>query len=419
MFRMTRSPDPAIQVDELPAARHAMRIAVVTETYPPEVNGVAVTIARFVEGLRARNHDIQLIRPRQRSDGDDHASTDQVLLRGVPIPAYPHLKMGLPSKGELVNLWKHKRPDVVHVVTEGPLGWSAVQAAAKLRIPTTSDFRTNFHTYSKHYGVGWLRRPIMAYLRKFHNRTRLTFVPTEALRRQLTETGFENVKVVARGVDTHLYGPQRRSADLRRSWGAGADTTVVLHVGRLASEKNLTALLGVYDALQPRKANLRFVFVGDGPVRRQVQRRCPQAVFAGMRSGTDLAAHYASGDVFLFPSTTETFGNVTAEAMASGLAVLAYDYAAAAQLIKSGVSGLLAPYDNALAFLRMSLDLVGDAGRIRALGRAARRVAEGLDWEHVVDQLEGLIAQAAVASAVTNTLPRQSGSVEMSAPMRD
>ena len=152
-------------------------------------------------------------------------------MRGLPIPRYPQLKLGLPSKKELIRAWTHKRPDVVHIATEGPLGWSALQAARYLRLPVTSDFRTNFHAYSEHYGVGWLRKPMVSYLRKFHNLTQLTMVPTRALRAQLMEMGFENVQVVARGVDTKLFNPQRRSEALRREWGAGPDSLVMLVVG--------------------------------------------------------------------------------------------------------------------------------------------------------------------------------------------
>jgi len=385
----------AIEVDEFPATRQSLRIAVVTETYPPEVNGVAATIASFVEGLQRRNHVVQLIRPRQ-GKAEAAGTNDrfhEVLLGGLPIPNYPHLKMGLPSKRALVRLWKHRRPDLVHVVTEGPLGWSAVQAASTLRLPVCSDFRTNFHSYSKHYGIGWLHRPILAYLRKFHNRTRLTMVPTEALRRQLAGEGFHNLKVVARGVDTVQFHPQKRSEVLRQRWGAAPDAPVVLHVGRLAPEKNLAALLAAYDTLMGAYPALTFVFVGDGPSRSELERRCPRAIFAGMRTGDDLAAHYASGDVFLFPSTTETFGNVTTEAMASGLAVVAYDYAAAAQLIESRVSGMLAPVDQTSEFIATAVELVGQPATAARMGRRARTVAEQHSWERVVEELETMFLQ--------------------------
>ncbi len=399
-------PDDLI-IDELPAARRSLRIAVVTETFPPEVNGVSMTIARFVDGLRARNHDVQLVRPRQdKTDKpDSELGFQEILLRGLPIPRYPHLKMGLPSKNALVKLWTLRRPDVVHIVTEGPLGWSALRAARQLKLAITSDFRTNFHAYSGHYGIGWLQKPIFAYLRKFHNRTQCTMVPTDSLRRELAAMGFSNLSVVARGVDTSRFNPDKRSTALRATWGASDKTAVVVYVGRLASEKNLHLLADAYKAMQRVNPDCKLVLVGDGPARKDIEAQCPDAIFAGQRVGDDLAIHYASGDVFLFPSITETFGNVTPEAMASGLAVLAYDYAAAAQLIKHDTNGCLAPFDSPEAFINQAAMLMADRQHIGTLGQAARRTAESLDWPTVVAQLETVLFDA-VRSVSSNYLAR-------------
>ncbi|MCA2997749.1 MAG: glycosyltransferase family 1 protein [Rhodocyclaceae bacterium] len=380
-------------VDELQAKQRALRLAVVTETYPPEINGVAMTIARFVDGLRMRRHDVQLIRPRQTKS--DAGELEEVLMRGLPIPRYPHLKMGLPAKNALVKLWSMRRPDVVHIVTEGPLGWSALQAAIKLKLPVTSDFRTNFHAYSGHYGIGWLQKPIFAYLRKFHNRTQCTMVPTESLRRELQAMGFHNLRVVARGVDTELFHPAKRDTQLRSSWGAGESTPVAIYVGRLASEKNLRALIAAYEAMRAVRPDMKLVLVGDGPARRDLEAQIPGAVFVGLQRGEALARHYASGDIFLFPSITETFGNVTPEAMASGLTVLAYDYAAAAQLIRPGESGCLVPYDNTEAFVAAAANLARDWPQARNLGANGRFVAEQLGWNRLVEDLEAVFHQTA------------------------
>ena len=205
-------------IEQLPAGRRTLRLAIVTETYLPEVNGVSLSLARMVDGLRANGHDIQLVRPRQ-DRGDLAAAGEgfaEMLTRGVPIPRYPQLKLGLPARKALLRQWKIRRPDLVHIVTEGPLGWSALQAATQLRIAVTSDFRTNFHAYTRHYGIGWLKKPIFGYLRKFHNRTLATFVPTEAMRGELAALGFRNLHVLSRGVDTNLFAPQRRSEELRQ-----------------------------------------------------------------------------------------------------------------------------------------------------------------------------------------------------------
>lgn len=398
-----------IVIEHLPVAHRALRIAVVTETYPPEVNGVSLTVACFVEGLRRRNHQIQLIRPRQgRSDSGSDASLEEVLLRGLPIPRYPNLKMGLPARRALTRRWSFQRPDVVHIVTEGPLGWSALQAALKLKIPVCSDFRTNFHAYSRHYGVGWFKKPILAYLRKFHNRTLCTMVPTDAMRSELAALGFRNLAVVARGVDAQRFHPVRRSAALRADWGLAPDDPAVLYVGRVAPEKNLPTLLAAFEAMRAREPRARLVVVGDGPALPELRARYPNAVFAGMRTGDDLAVHYASGDIFLYPSLTETFGNVTPEAMASGLAVVAYDYAAAAQHIRSGENGVLVPYGDAAAFIAAAVRVVADGAFARALGAQARETSHALDWGQVVVDLEAhLLATVGSGSAATAPLRTQ------------
>ena len=389
---------PDIDVEDFPVHRQALRVAIVTETYPPEVNGVSMTVARVVTGLHGRGHELQLIRPRQRGAGDGTPAAprfDEVLMRGLPVPRYPQLRMGVPSKRQLVRLWSLRRPDVVHIATEGPLGWSALQACRHLQLPVTSDFRTNFHAYSRHYGVGWLRKPIMAYLRKFHNATLCTMVPTEALRHDLQACGLRGLRVVSRGVDTALFDPVRRSPALRAAWGANDDTLVVTCVGRLAAEKNLGLLVRAFESMSARGADVRLVLVGDGPQRAELSQRCPSAVFAGQRAGEDLAAHYASADFFVFPSMTETFGNVVTEAMASGLPVLAFDHAAASQVIEPGHTGLRVAFGDEAAFVRAAAEAALDPPRLRAIGAAARERALALGWEGVVDQFE-LVLRSAV-----------------------
>ncbi len=372
-----------------------LRIACVTETYPPEVNGVAMTIARLVQSLRERDHLVQVVRPRQPADDAPTASGDaksDVLVRGVPIPNYAGLRMGLPCKGTLVRLWREQRPDVVHIATEGPLGRSALLAAKALGLPVCSDFRTNFHAYSKHYGFGFLRRPIMAYLRRFHNATQCTMVPSQALFDDLQAEGFRDLTQVARGVDVRRFDAANRSDALRTQWGAGPDDLVVTCVGRLAPEKNLKTLLAAFEAIRRQQPRARLVLVGDGPLRKELQLRCPDAVFAGQRSGADLAAHYASADLFLFPSVTETFGNVTTEAMASGLAVVAFDYAAAGRLIRHGENGALVPYEDDAAFVTTAARTAADLANCRVLGARARASVLPLDWDSIAAQVEGVMA---------------------------
>ena len=393
---MENSIETAIVVEDYPATRPSLRIAVVTETWPPEVNGVAMTLAKLVQGLSHRNHDVQLIRPRQtKTDSPmSDSSLEEVLMRGMPIPRYPELKLGLPSKKTLVKTWTLRRPDVVHIATEGPLGWSALQAAKVLKLPVTSDFRTNFQSYSKHYGVGWLRKPIVAYLRKFHNATACTMVPTKELMRTLSQNGFANLKVVSRGVDTKLFNISKRDTSLRSSWGATDDTKVLISVGRMAPEKNLDQVLKTYEALKVTGQAFKLVMVGDGPLKEQFQKRYPEIIFPGMLSQSNLAAYYASSDLFIFPSQTETFGNVTLEALASGIPVLAFDCAAARDWVQTGVNGWLVAENNPEGFAAQAVAIFNSKDLLDQITQSTRQQVVHLDWDQIAEQVESVFWDA-------------------------
>jgi glycosyltransferase involved in cell wall biosynthesis len=376
-----------LEVESFATHPESLRIAIVTETFPPEVNGVAMTLGRIVEGILARGHALQVVRPRQTLDTQrgPRPGMDEVLSRGIALPAYGELQFGLPARGRLVKLWSEKRPDIVHVVTEGPLGWSAVAAARKLHLPITSSFHTNFQSYSTHYGIALLKSPIDSYLRKLHNKTRATLVPTKALIQELERRGYENLTLLSRGVATELFSPTKRSISLRQSWSAGPDDLVVLLVGRLAREKNVGLVVSAFRSIQSRVANAKLVFVGDGPMKQNLKEACPEAHFAGTRRGEDLAAHYASGDLFLFPSVTETFGNVVPEALASGLAVVSYDIAAAKELIESGRNGVLVPVGDELAFINASAELATQVHLRTEIRNAAAKSVSHLGWDAVYD----------------------------------
>jgi glycosyltransferase involved in cell wall biosynthesis len=385
-----------ILVENFEPENPSMRIAVVTETWPPEVNGVALTLSKLIHQLSLRKHTIQLIRPRQDKfdTGSEHAGWSEILLRGLPIPNYPQLKLGFPSKKSLIKAWTAKRPDLVHIATEGPLGWSALQAARVLRLPVTSDFRTNFHSYSKHYGVGWLSKPIVAYLRKFHNRTHCTMVPTRALKAQLQAAGFENLRIVARGVDTQLFHPGQRSDTLRSQWQADENTLVLLSVGRLAAEKNLDLIVSAYQALAQNGRRVKLVFAGDGPYRSKLESDCPDAIFMGMCTHAELAHVYASADLFLFPSLTETFGNVTLEAMASGTPVLAFDCAAATEVIEDGQNGWLVQGEDAQRYVLKALEITQKKATLHTAKSHAAESIRPWDWQEIVTQVEVIFRHA-------------------------
>ncbi|MDP1636371.1 MAG: glycosyltransferase family 1 protein, partial [Gallionellaceae bacterium] len=380
----------------------------------PEVNGVAITIGRMVHGLLRRGHRIHMIRPRQfkQDVAAKEEGYEETLVSGMPIPGYPELKSGLPAKGLLTKLWKQQRPDIVHIATEGPLGWSALSAAHKLGIPVSTDFHTNFHNYTQHYGIGLLKKPIAAYLRHFHNKAACTMVPTASLQQQLEFEGYKNVLVVSRGVDADLFHPAKRSSELRASWNAGEDTPVVMLVSRIAPEKNLHVVIQAFDQMRKINPLARLVMVGDGPTRAELEKQHPQVIFAGMQTGEPLAQHYASGDIFLYPSLTETYGNVTVEAMASGLATLAYDYAAARQHIRHDVNGLLAPFADTDAFIAQARGLISDMERVQRIRMAARETVEALTWEHIMGQMEAVLLDTVRAQGVKHGQPELSAAAD-------
>jgi glycosyltransferase involved in cell wall biosynthesis len=375
-----------------------MKIALVTETFPPEVNGVAMTNQRLVRGLLEMGHKVLLIKPRRREAPG--MATDQLSVLevfGIPIPNYAGLKIGLPSPGQLEQRFEAFRPDVVHIATEGPLGFSALRAARKLDIPATSTFHTNFQDYCADYGAAFAGQAMMRYLRWFHNKCALTTVPDRGLIERLSKDGVARLEMLGRGADTKLFTPEKRSAKLRAGWGADERTPVILYVGRAAAEKNIPLTLQAWEHARTRSPDVKMVVVGDGPVRKKLQKQWPEVHFVGMRYDEDLAAHYASADIFLFASESETFGNVVVEAMASGLVTLTYDYAAGRQFIQRGENGFLAPLGDKAALFKQLEQILEHPGAWAGVRQAARKTAENYPWSDTIRKFSTLLESAAGA----------------------
>jgi glycosyltransferase involved in cell wall biosynthesis len=360
-----------------------LRLCVVSETHVPEINGVALMLERLLDELRRAGIDVSVVRPRQRHESRPALrAAQEMVVAGFPLPGYPALRFGFPALAGLWRRFRRDRPDVVHLVTEGPLGWAALFAARLCGIPTTSSFHTNFPEYGRHYGYG--EAFARSCLRAFHNLTRKTLAPTPALAAELEGQGYRRLGLLGRGVDTRRFRPEQRDRELREMWRVEAADPVVLHVGRLAPEKNVELLIELAGQLERRAPRARLVVVGDGPSGPRLRAAMPRAIFCGQVVGGDLAAHYASADVFVFPSLTDTFGNVVLEAMASGLPVVAFDRGAAALHLGAarGFDDNVAPGDRD-GMIQRTVELALDPRRRRAVGARSCEVARSLSWERV------------------------------------
>lgn len=360
-----------------------LHLCLVTETYLPEVNGVANSLQRLISHLNPELFRVSIIRTAPKVEYEQ--APNEIWVRGLSVPQYPDVQLGLPAGQRIRRAWKLDPPDIVYVATEGFLGASAVAQARYFSLPVISAFHTNFHRYSDYYGMGWIHTAVMAWMRRFHNRTDATLVPSRAMVKELSAARIERVEWLSHGVDCQHFCPSLRRQELRRDWGV-KDEIVLLYVGRLAAEKNLQVALEAAEVAMKHGHRVRTVVVGDGPLRAELQAHYPHMLFTGVKTGSELASHYASADVFLMPSQTETFGLVTLEAMASGLPVVAYNMAAAGECVRVGVDGYLAQDETPSAFSAALLQMLNFDPTL--MGIDARSQAESYSWQMVARQFE-------------------------------
>ncbi len=361
-----------------------MRVLIVTDTFPPDINGVARTLNTLGEGLERRGNVVRVV---TTVAGTDAAGLKREVMHALPLPGYPGLRMGFASARQMIEIFDSFRPDVLYVATETIMGIAAIRAASKREIPVVSGFHTNFQSYLEDYHLPGMETLAQGVLRTIHNHTARTLTPSSDTATMLEQWGIHNVGIMGRGVDTALFDPTHRSTALRAEWGADETTPVAIYVGRIAAEKNLELAVRAFAAFREVQPAARMVFVGEGPRLAPLREEHPEFHYAGARIGVDLAAHYASGDVFLFPSISETFGNVVLEAMAAGLGVVAFDYAAPHLLMRSGANGWLADFADEAHFLEQTR-VAAAAWNDAAVRAAARQTAFDLGWERVIEQFE-------------------------------
>ncbi len=379
-----------------------MRITLVSETYFPQINGVSRTLDRLVRHLRQQGDEIQLLIPRYDALSD--VPDDSVEIRpfdGVRFPLYREVLLPFTRTATVEKALEAFAPDLVHIATEGPLGLAALRAARRLGLPVASSYHTNFSTYLGKYRLSLLSRMCWRYLRWFHNATGATFCPTPSIRAILEDKGFDSVQIWSRGVDASRFHPELKDNALRSQLGIRPGEKVLLYVGRLAAEKNLDTLLSAWESL-PAGHGSRLLLVGDGPMRETMQRRCDdRVIFAGYRQGEELARIYALADLFVFPSLSETFGNVMLEAMASGVPVLAFRAPGPQDVVTPGQTGMLVDEITADAFGRALYDLMSRDDERCAMGTRAREFACGQNWQQINDGVRRVYGELVKQHAAT------------------
>lgn len=364
------------------ASQPSMRIALVSETWFPQVNGVSRSLGKLVESFVGCGDTVRLFIPRYaQSQWPDGLSA--IGFRAVPLPFYPEVRLPVVTPATVARELASFRPDVVHIATEGPLGWAALRASRRLGLPVVSSYHTSFAHYLRLYGAGWLEGAAWRYLRGFHNATAATFCPTPSIRAQLLEKGFERVEIWSRGVNSTHFHPGKRDSELRRRLGVPENAIALAYCGRLAAEKNIETLLAAFRQL-PSTLPVHLLLIGDGPLRSKLEAASdPRVIFTGYQRGEDLARLYASADLFVFPSLSDTFGNVLLEAMASGLPAVAFDVAGPRDVVRHGETGLLVGEVGAEALAAALAGLIADPARLGRMAADARQYAAGQDWEKI------------------------------------
>ena len=362
-----------------------LRISLATETYFPQVNGVSRTLDHLVRHCSEQGDRVQLLLPSY--DQNSVKLPPQVEKRewvSLALPFYKEVVLPMVSVSMVERALSDFCPELVHIATEGPLGWATLRAAKRLRLPVVSSYHTNFPHYLQTYKASFLESLCWRYLRWFHNNTLATLCPSNSTRQLIETKGFNNVGLWSRGVDSYRFNPGKRDYEIRKSLGVGPDDILLSYAGRLANEKNLEMLFDAWQELA-EVDNCHLLLIGDGPLRTRLQaKQLPRVIFAGYRYGEELATMYASSDLFVFPSLSETFGNVVLEAMASGLPVIAYNVQGPKDIVKERYTGLLVDEISPESLADAVREIVNHHRLMTKMGRQARAYAESCTWQKIM-----------------------------------
>ena len=374
-----------------------LRIALVTGNYHHVEDGVSRTLNRLVGWLLARGHEVLVFAPTVAAPPMPHVGA-LVPLPSVSIPTRPEYQFTTRFSDEA--RWRLERfaPDIVHIATPDRAGFAALGWAEARGVPAVASYHTHFPSYLGYYHAGALEPAFWVLGRRFYNRVREVYVPTPSMAAVLRENGITApLELWPRGIEADRFGPSARSEAWRAARGFAPSDVVVSFVSRLVKEKSLDVYADAVDRLRDRGLPVRALVVGEGPERAATEARLPHAAFTGHLGRGEIETAFASGDVFLFPSETETFGNVTLEAMASGLPTVCADAVGSRSLVAPGETGFLCPPRDAAAFAEATARLVADAELRAEMGAAARARALTYDWDAILSRLAARYAAVAAA----------------------
>lgn len=375
-----------------------MRIALFSEVYWPMVSGVGVTLERLVEALAARGHAVRVYTASYPLPAGQPDRPEVHRSPSVPLFLYPDVQWAFPRQRELDADLARFRPDVVHVATEFAMGLAGIKAAQRLGVPVIASAHTDYEKYARRYGVAWVRQVGWIYLRWLYGHAERVLAPSRVYERALQARGIHHTGVWTRGVDPGLFHPGRRDDAWRARFGVGPGGLLVTYVGRLAREKDLDRLLAAWQRLGERRRDARLVLVGQGPLEEALRmRQVPGVHLAGVRTGVELAAAYASADLFAFPSPTETFGNSLLEAMACGVPALAVRAGGVLEFAEHDVNAWLAPPHDTRALVAALDRLLGEPALRARLAAGGLRTATARGWDAIHDHLLAQYAHAAGA----------------------
>ncbi len=367
-----------------------LRIALFSGNYNYVPDGCTRTLQRLVSFLERRKVEVLVFAPTVENPPCQAPGT-VVSIPSIAVPSRPEYRLGLYLSSTAKKQLAQLRPSLIHIATPDILGYTALRLARARGIPVVASFHTRFDTYPRYYGLAWLEKYLTAYLRRFYQQCEHVYVPSESMANTLRAQGVgPNLRLWSRGVDRDLFHPKRRDLEWRRSLGFLDSDVIIAFVGRLVREKGLEAFARSLQQLRARDSRHRILIVGEGPEREWLSKKLPDAHFAGHLENEQLGRAYASADIFFNPSITETFGNVTLEAMAAGLPVLCADATGSRSIVVPDVTGFLVAPDQERGYVAALNSLVENEALRRRMGIASRDRTGAYDWDSILD---GLLSQ--------------------------